>query len=224
MLKKKTKRSATSKRRTGPVEVDVPCIPDHRESACFLKNLVRVVESKPNRILLRFFSGSILNPGTALSAYEVLRSAKHLRIEAEAISSIIGPALILFFLAETRTMSRTAYLFFPVESFRPRSHTGELLLGADAWKFADEEEPEPHAWMEDIRRRQVASIQSIIQVHVVWSDVTCAPMSFEVASDYGLLGKTRQGAHLSSQESETMPNGRPRPCQLIPPFRQTRPK
>lgn len=217
---KQPKSSPPRKRGSRSTVVEVACIPNQMEAAAFLKQLVRVIARKPNRIVLRFLAVSGMSLETALAAYELLQDAKSIRIEAEAVSSIIGPALILFLLAEHRTMRRTGFLFFPPEEERDRNRERELLRDPEAWK-EDPDESDPRAWLAEIRRMHLDSIRSIVQRHIPWSDITRKPLSFEAASDYGLLGGNRITAYLDKLEAEMAqdnrsasldhPRGQPRP-------------
>ena len=225
MPMKKLKPSPSPSRMGGnrTVLVEIACIPNQGEAANFLKQLVKVIARKPSRIVLRFLAGSVMNPDTALSAYELLQDAKCIQIDAEAVSSIFGPALILFLLAERRTMRRTGFLFFPPEGARHRNRARDLLRDVEAWKEdPEDEETDARDWVGEIRRIQIASIQSIVQRHILWSDVTGKPLGFEAASDYGLLGGTPLTKYLDHLEAEMLPDSQAPTS--VPPRSQARPE
>lgn len=205
LMTKKKRSSFTGSRRgsrRGAVLVEVPCLVEAGEAAQFLQRLIRVLARRPRRLTLRFLTGSLMRPDTALSAYELLaRSKPGVRIHAEAISSVLGPGIILFLLADSRAMRSTGMLYLPLPRLNrqegdPARH---LLQDPEAWK-EEGEESDSAAWTANVLQVELEAIRHIVEQHLVWNDVTRKPMTFECVRDYGLVGDDRVGSLLRKLE------------------------
>ncbi len=204
-MPKKNPSSFTGSRRgvrRQAVLVEVPSIVEGGAAAQFLQRLIRVLARRPRRLTLRFLTGSLMRPDTALAAYELLaRSRPGLRIHAEAISSVLGPGIILFLLADSREMRSTGMLYLPLPRTNPKEGdpARRLLQDHEAWK-EDEEESDSTAWAANVLRVELEAIRHIVEQHLVWKDVTRKPMTFECVRDYGLVGDDRVGSLLRKLE------------------------
>jgi len=160
----------------------------------FLANLLRVISRRPASVTLRFMGGSLMRPDTALAAYDLLQSAAKkdgVKIIAEAVSSIIGPAAILFLLAESRSIRRTGYLYYPIEARKNREDLAQRMLkDAEAWKTADNDEDEtlPDK-MAKAHQYELQAIKSIIGKHLTFADLSEAPLTFKKLDELSLLGE-----------------------------------
>lgn len=202
-------RSSQGSRHKMPPDTPVlmiPNMPPPDELKEFVREAEHLLLHLPMRVILRFAGGSFMRPDAALAIHALLaRRPAGTYLHADALSSVVGPAVILFLMADTREMRPSGYLFLPNPTRDQAVEGGiaHMLQDADAWKSEETGTP----WLRKLAQLEMERVLEIVNQHVSAADLMDAPMDVESLSEYGLLGGCPWDSLLEKAAAGRVPKG-----------------